>query len=132
MMSPSSTAPTKRLRNGSRNTEERTQRHRQRLQRILPPHVGGALDDAQPFIDDVVDADDPWTVGGLALQLLEVARIHGLAHQVQQADTRTVRTAKNEDDSSAISDSVDAVRIVTAPLRDADSLGTTNNYRAPR
>lgn len=98
---------------------------RQRLQRMLPPHVGGALDDAQPFIDDVVDADDPWTVGGLALQLLEVARIHGLAHQVQQTDSRTVKNAKNEDDSSAISDSVDAVRIITPPLRDADSYDET-------
>lgn len=98
---------------------------RQRLQRLLPPHVGGALDDAQPFVDLVVEADDPWTVGGLALQLLEVARIHGLAHQVQQTDSKTVRTAKNEDDSAAISDSVDAVRIVSPPLADADSYDET-------
>lgn len=98
---------------------------RQRLQRMLPPHVGGALDDAQPFIDDVAEAEDPWTVGGLALQLLEVARIHGLAHVVQQTDSRTVRNAKSEDDSTAISDSVDAVRIVTPPLRDADSYDET-------
>ncbi len=96
-----------------------------RLQRMLPPHVGMALDDAQPFVDDVAQADDPWTVGGLALQLLEVARIHGLAHIVEQTDSRQVRTAKNEDDSSAISDSVDAVRIVTPPLRDADSYDET-------
>ncbi len=98
---------------------------KERLQRILPPHVGAALDDAQPFVDDVANASDPWTVGGLALQLLEVARLHGLAHLVQQSDTRTVKTAKNEDDSSAISDSVDAVRIVTPPLRDADSYDET-------
>lgn len=98
---------------------------RQRLQRMLPPHVGGALDDAQPFVDDVAAAEDPWTVGGLALQLLEVARLHGLAHLVQQTDSRTVRNAKNEDDSSAISDSVDAVRIVTPPLRDANSYDET-------
>ena len=98
---------------------------RQRLQRILPPHVGGALDDAQPFVDDVVGASDPWTVGGLALQLLEVARMHGLAHLVQQTDTKTVRTAKGEDDGSAISETVDAVRIVTPPLRDADSYDET-------
>ncbi len=98
---------------------------KEKLQRILPPHVGAALDDAQPFVDDVTDASDPWTVGGLALQLLEVARIHGLAHQVQQTDSRTVKAAKNEDDSSAISDSVDAVRIVTPPLRDADSYDET-------
>jgi hypothetical protein len=98
---------------------------RQRLQRMLPPHVGGALDDAQPFIDDVAAAEDPWTVAGLALQLLEVARLHGLAHLVQQTDSRTVRNAKNEDDSSSISDSVDAVRIVTPPLRDADSYDET-------
>ncbi len=96
-----------------------------RLQRLLPAHVGMALDDAQPFVDDVAKADDPWTVGGLALQLLEVARLHGLAHIVEKTDSRQVSTAKNEDDSSAISDSVDAVRIVTPPLRDADSYDET-------
>lgn len=99
--------------------------HKDRLQRLLPPHVGAALDDAQPFVDDVAEATDPWTVGGLALQLLEVARIHGLAHIVLDTDSRTARTAKDEDDSSAISDSVDAVRIVTPPLRDADSYDET-------
>lgn len=95
------------------------------LQRQLPAHVAIALDDAQPFVDDVAGADDPWSVGGLALQLLEVARLHGLAHIVEQSDPRHVRTAKNEDDSSAISDSVDAVRIVTPPLRDAESYDET-------
>ena len=98
---------------------------KERLQRQLPAHVGMALDDAQPFVDDVTEADDPWTVAGLALQLLEVARLHGLAHIVEQNDTKTVRTAKNEDDSNAISDSVDAVRIVTPPLRDAESYDET-------
>jgi hypothetical protein len=94
---------------------------RNRLQRRLPAHVAVALDDAQPFVDDVAEADDPWTVGGLALQLLEVARIHGLAHTVTKADTKQMRTGKGEDDSAAISDSVDAVRIVTPPLRDVES-----------
>jgi hypothetical protein len=98
---------------------------RNRLQRQLPAHVAIALDDAQPFIDDVTEADDPWSVAGLALQLLEVAKLHGLAHIVEQTDTRQSRTAKNEDDSQAISDSVDAVRIVTPPLRDADSYDET-------
>jgi hypothetical protein len=96
-----------------------------KLQRQLPAHVAIALDDAQPFIEDVAQADDPWSVGGLALQLLEVARLHGLAHIVQQEDTRHVRTAKSEEDSTAINDSVDAVRIVTPPLRDAESYDQT-------
>ncbi len=67
---------------------------KEKLQRQLPAHVAIALDDAQPFLDDVAEADDPWTVGGLALQLLEVARLHGLAHIVHQGDTRHVRTGK--------------------------------------
>jgi hypothetical protein len=96
-----------------------------RLQRLLPPHVGAALDDAQPFVDDVAAATDPWTVAGLALQLLEVARIHGLAHIVHETDSRSVSNAKDEDDSSAISESVDAVRIVTPALRDAESYDET-------
>lgn len=99
--------------------------NRNALQRRLPAHVGAALDDAQPFINDVAAASDPWTVGGLALQLLEVARLHGLAHIVEGEDSRTVRTTKDEDDGAAISESVDAVRIVTAPLRDADSYEET-------
>jgi len=96
-----------------------------KLQRRLPAHVAIALDDAQPFVDDVAKADDPWTVGGLALQLLEVARLHGLAHIVERADTRKVGNSKTEEDRTAISDSVDAVRIVTPPLLDADSYDQT-------
>jgi hypothetical protein len=94
---------------------------KEELQRKLPAHVAMALDDAQPFVDDVAEAEDPWTVAGLALQLLEVARLHGLAHIVTKADAKHVRTGKGEDDSAAISDSVDAVRIVTPPLRDIES-----------
>lgn len=96
-----------------------------KLQRRLPAHVAVALDDAQPFVDDVAKADDPWTVGGLALQLLEVARLHGLAHIVERADTRKVGNSKTEEDRTAISDSVDAVRIITPPLLDADSYDQT-------
>jgi hypothetical protein len=98
---------------------------KEQLQRRLPAHVAMALDDAQPFVDDVAAAEDAWTVAGLALQLLEVARIHGLAHIVTQADAKPIRTGEGEDDSVAISDTVDAVRIITPPLRDTESYEQT-------
>ena len=51
---------------------------KEELQRRLSPHVAAALDDAMPFLDLLEEVEDPWDVGTVALQLLEVARLHGL------------------------------------------------------
>jgi hypothetical protein len=60
-------------------------------------------------------------VGTIALQLLEIARLHGLVNEVGAKDTATNRKLADQADRAAISESVDAVRLMTPPLHDAES-----------
>jgi hypothetical protein len=95
------------------------------LQRRVAPHVALALDDATPFLDPVTELDDPWAVGSVALQLLEVARMHGLLTEGAAADSSVGRKTEMAADQAAIAESVDAVRIVTPPLADREGYEET-------
>lgn len=95
------------------------------IQRRVAPHVAGALDDAQPFLDTVTEVDDPWTVGGLAIQLLHIARLHRLVQDDEGGHSATAKKLKEEVDANSISESVDAVRIVTPPLASIESYEDT-------
>lgn len=90
------------------------------LQRRVAPHVALALDDATPFLDLVPDLDDPWAVGGVALQLIEVARMHGLLTEGAAAKSAVGRRGEMEADQMQIAEGVDAVRVVTPPLADRE------------
>ena len=90
------------------------------LQRRVAPHVALAIDDAAPFLELVPDLDDPWTVAGVALQLVEVARMHGLLTEGAATNSPVGRKGEMEADQSMIVEGVDAVRVVTPPLADRD------------
>ncbi|MGI9584240.1 MAG: hypothetical protein ACR2N7_01460, partial [Acidimicrobiia bacterium] len=98
---------------------------RNQIQRRLAPHVALAIDDAMAFMDPVMDLDDPWAVGTVALQLLSVARMHNLVQEGAASSTPQGRKAEMEADSSTISQSVDAVRMVTPSLANRDSYEQT-------
>src|SRR5665811_2095302 len=95
------------------------------LQRRVAPHVALAIDDAIAFLDSVEDLDDPWAVGGVALQLIEVARMHGLLTEGAATDSPVGRKGETQADQAAIAESVDAVRIVTPPLADREHYDET-------
>jgi hypothetical protein len=95
------------------------------IQRRVAPHVAGALDDAQPFLDEVTEVDDPWAVGGLAIQLLQVAKLHRLVQDDEGGQSATAKKLMEEVDVNSISESVDAVRIVTPPLASIESYEET-------
>jgi hypothetical protein len=98
---------------------------RDALQRRVAPHVAAAIDDAMAWIDRLADTDDPWEVGGLALELLEVARLHQLITETGADASKSTRELMSDADAAAMSESVDAVRIVTPPLQDAESYNQT-------
>ncbi|NOX22232.1 MAG: hypothetical protein GXP36_03945 [Actinobacteria bacterium] len=95
------------------------------IQRRVAPHVAGALDDAQPFLDQVTKVDDPWTVGGLAIQLLHIAKLHRLVQDDEGGHSATAKKLMEEVDVNSIAESVDAVRIVTPPLASFESYEET-------
>ena len=98
---------------------------REELERRVAPSVAAALDDATVFLDELANGDDPWNTGTVALQLLEVARIHQLVTDSGSVNTTTTRRLRDEADASAISETVDAVRMVTPPLQDRQSYDQT-------
>jgi hypothetical protein len=94
---------------------------RDALQKRVEPHVALAIDDAMAFLEPVSDLDDAWTVGGVALQLIEVARMHGILTEGAATDSPVRRSAGQEVDQATISESLDAVRVVTPSLADKES-----------
>ena len=90
------------------------------VQRRVAPHVALAIDDAVPFLDLIPDLDDPWAVAGTALQLVEVARMHGLLTEGTGSKSAAGRRGEQEADQAAVAEGVDAVRVVTPPLADRD------------
>jgi hypothetical protein len=98
---------------------------RDRLQRRVDPHVATALDDAMVFLDAVSATADPWDVGGLALQLLQVARLHGLVEEAGPGSSPSARRTVDEAHQAQIAESVDAVRIVSPVLQDAERYDET-------
>ncbi|MDX1385871.1 MAG: hypothetical protein R3190_19625, partial [Thermoanaerobaculia bacterium] len=98
---------------------------KERLQRRLDPHVAAALDDAVPFVDALEEADDAWHVGTLALDLLEVARMHNLLTDAGVSEKPSDRKLQQEVDEAAIAEGVDAVRMITPALQSAESYDQT-------
>ncbi len=98
---------------------------RGKLERTMAAPVVAALNDAIDFLDAAADSDDPWEVGGLALQLLQVAKMHGLITEGGASDTIRQTKERQGAESDAISDSVDAVRMVSPVLRDQESYEDT-------
>ncbi|NND85048.1 MAG: hypothetical protein HKN46_07855, partial [Acidimicrobiia bacterium] len=98
---------------------------RDTLQRRVEPHVAMALDDAVGFIDQLADTDDPWDVGSLALQLLQVAKLHHVVEEAGVAETKTQSKARMDDERNQIAETVDAVRIISPILKDHESYDET-------
>ena len=89
------------------------------------PVVALALEEAKDLIDDARTADGPWEAASVALGLLAVARSQGLLTEATATETKTAREAREEDDQENINDGVDAVRMVSPILKDAESYDET-------
>ncbi|MEN8239399.1 MAG: hypothetical protein ABFR53_09385 [Actinomycetota bacterium] len=98
---------------------------RDAVQRRLDPHVALAIDDAMAFMEPVSHIDDPWAVGTIALQLLAVAKMHGLVQEGAASTTTRALKSEMEADSATISQTVDAVRMVSPSLANKDSYEQT-------
>ncbi len=104
---------------------------REDLERRVSPPVAAALDDATPFLEDIAASTDPWEVAGSALHLLAVARLHGLAEEITDAETPQTRAAREELQAVDIIETVDMVRLTTPVLRDPESYDDTHQVVGP-
>jgi hypothetical protein len=95
------------------------------LQGISDPRVAAALGEAAESITEARTAGGPWETAGVGLALLAVARRHGLLTEASAHETRTHTEAREELDREHIDEGVDAVRMITPILRDAESYDAT-------
>ncbi len=103
---------------------------RNRLQKQAEPNVAAALDDAVPFLDAVVATTDVWEVAGLTLQLLQVARLHGLVADVSNTKVIGEAEATQKAERDAIAEGVDRVRLTTPILQDVELYDQTKEATA--
>ncbi len=103
---------------------------RNRLQKQAEPNVAAALNDAVPFLDAVVATTDVWEVAGLTLQLLQVARLHGLVTDVSNTKVIGEAEATQKAEQDAIAEGVDRVRLTTPILQDVELYDQTKEATA--
>ena len=95
------------------------------LQSSTQPTVTAALEDARSLIDEARWAAGPWEAASAALALLAVARYHGLLTEASTTETHSETEARQDDEREKIDEGVDAVRMITPILRDAESYDAT-------
>jgi len=95
------------------------------VQRRADPPVAVALEDARAVLGEAVESPGPWETAGCAMRLLAIARLHGLLTEASPEENKLQAEAREEQDGDDASSGVDAVRIVTPMLRDADGYDQT-------
>lgn len=105
---------------------------REELEKKSDARVALALSDAQPFLDKAAKTTDPWDIGTLALQLLNVAKLHGIVAVGE--DIGTTREAKELDEAAgdSIAEGVDRVRLMSPILNDSRSYEDTKQAAEAR
>lgn len=105
---------------------------RDTLERRVHAKVAAALPDAQPFLDEAAEAADPWDVGTAAVQLLAVARLHGLVNLEQAGETAAQRTQREDAEAAAATSNLDRLRLSTPVLADRESYEQVRSAGQPR
>jgi len=95
------------------------------LQQRSEVHVSMALEEARDLIDDAREASDGWETAGVALQLLAVARLHGLLTEASPDESKTRREDREKADQNEINTGVDSLRLMSPIVQDADSYDQT-------
>jgi hypothetical protein len=101
---------------------------RETLERRFEARAAVALDDATEHCRNASESDDPWYVAQLALELEAIARANGLITEVPESATNAQRKAAQQMDAEKAAEGVDAVRLVSPIVNDAESY--TNTRRA--
>ena len=97
------------------------------VQRGAEPAVATALEEARALIAEARRAPGPWEAATVALELLAVAREHGLLTEASPRETRLERAERGESNRDEIDNGVDAVRMISPILRDAESYDATRH-----
>jgi hypothetical protein len=95
------------------------------LERRFEARAAVAIDDATDHCARAAESEDPWEVAQLALELEAIARAHGLITEVGESATASQQKAASRKDAQDAAEGVDAVRMVSPIVQDAESYQET-------
>jgi len=102
------------------------------LERRFEARATAAIDDASHHCEMAADSDDPWEVAQLALELEAIARSHRLITEVQGNTTHAKQQHAAQADAEKAQEGVDAVRMTSPILTDAESYQDTRRSAESR
>ena len=95
------------------------------LERRFEARAAVALADGSGHCREAAQADDPWDVAQLALELEAIARANGLVTEVPETATNAQRRLAEESDAEKAAEGVDTLRLVSPILADSESYQDT-------
>ncbi len=105
---------------------------REVLERQFEARAAVALDDATGHCAEAAEADDPWYVAQLALELEAIARTHGLITEAPESASNSQKKLAAESDADKASQGVDTVRMVSPIVADSESYQNTRRAAESR
>ena len=97
------------------------------IEQRLDARSGAAWRDALGILDMAAVADDPWEVADLAIQLLAVAKSHGLVSGGHPNEQPADRRDREEAERDAVLDGLDRVRLFSPVVQDAEHYNETRS-----
>jgi len=95
------------------------------LEKRFEARAAMALDDATGHCKEAAESDDPWYVAQLALELEAIARANGLITEAPETASNAQRKAVEKSEAEKAAEGVDAVRLVSPIVADAESYQQT-------
>ena len=98
---------------------------RELLERRLDARAAAAIDDATDHCAAAALANDPWEVAQLALELVAIARVHGLITEVPESANSSRSHLIEQNDAEKAAEGVDTVRMASPIVSNAESYQNT-------
>jgi len=105
---------------------------KEQLERRTHGQVAAALADATPHIKAIRTAKSPWDVAREAVDLLRVARVHGLIASDGSKETRRDKNQRQEDEAQSMTETLDRLRLHTKVLSNQESYEEVRNANQAR
>ncbi len=102
------------------------------LEKRFDARAAVAIDDGAGHCDMAAEADDPWEVAQLALELEAIARANGLITEVQANTTHAKQQNAAQADAEKAREGMDSVRMTSPIVTDAESYQDTRRSSEAR
>ncbi|MEX1043736.1 MAG: hypothetical protein WD020_03770, partial [Acidimicrobiia bacterium] len=94
---------------------------REPLERRIDARAAVALSDADHVLTRTANADDPWEVAHLALELLVIAKNNQLLTKLEETASSAQQKAADSRDADSVAQGVEQVRLPSPIVRDTES-----------